>query len=306
MDDLIELREQPEAEEKYMIAGWRQWADAGSVSSGLPEYLINLTKARKIGKLKSDDFYLFQFPGGHHFLRPEIKLKDGYRQEFSTKSNEFFYAGDDRKGLVIFLGDEPHLNAAQYIDTFLDVVEQLGVSRVVAVGGVYGEMPFDKDREISCVYSLPGLKKELADYVVRFSDYEGGTTIGTYLVDRAESRGLECLDFYAFVPTYDFSRSETIFQGIRLENDFKAWHDLMRRINHMFRLELNLSDLEQQSEELTSSVAAKIDELAREMPQLKVKEYLAQVNEEFTERQFMPLDEVWERELGDLFDNIED
>jgi len=305
MNELIELWEKPEAEEKYLIAGWRQWADVGSVSSGLPEYLIEQTGAQKIGAIKSDDFYLFQFPGGHHFLRPEIKLKEGYRQEFINKSNDLFYAGDGHKGLAIFLGDEPHLKADQYVEAFLDLVEELGVRRVVALGGVYGEMPYDREREISCVYSLPSLKQELADYAIKFSDYEGGATIGAFLVDRAEARGIECVDFYVFVPTYDFSKNSTIFQGIRLENDYKAWHDLMRRLNHMFGLGLDLSNLEQQSDELIVSIALKIEDLAREMPQLNINEYLKQLDETFVERQFMPLDEVWARELGDLFDDIE-
>lgn len=306
MNPLVELWEMPASAEMYMIAGWRQWADAGSVSSGLPQYLIRQMQAQKIGQLNSDGFYLFQFPGGHHFLRPEIKLQAGYRQEFIAKSNEFFYSGDEKKGLLIFLGDEPHLNAEQYIETLLDAVEELGVKRVAAVGGVYGAMPYDKEREISCVYSLPGLKQDLADYAVRLSDYEGGATIGAYLVDRAEPREIECLDFYAFVPTYDFAQSSTVFQGIRLEDDFKAWYDLMRRLNYMFGLGLDLTDLQHQSEELTNSIAAKIEELARQIPQLKIKEYLAEVAKDFTERPFMPLDDVWARELGDLLDDIDD
>jgi proteasome assembly chaperone (PAC2) family protein len=306
MNPLVELWEVPASAEMYMIAGWRQWADAGSVSSGLPHYLIHQMQAHKIGELKSDSFYLFQFPGGHHFLRPEIKLQAGYRREFIAKSNHFYYSGDDKKGLVIFVGDEPHLNAEQYIEALLDAAEELGVKRIAAVGGVYGAMPYDKEREISCIYSLPTLKQELADYAVRLSDYEGGATIGTYLVDRAEPREIECLDFYAFVPTYDFAQSSTVFQGIRLENDFKAWYDLMRRLNYMFGLGLDLADLQHHSEELTATIAAKIEELAREMPQLKVKEYLAEVAKDFTERPFMPLDDVWARELGDLLDDIAD
>ena len=306
MNELIDLWEKPEAKEKYMIAGWRQWADAGSASSGLPEYLIEQTGAEKIGEIDSDGFYLFQFPGGHHFLRPEVKLKEGYRQAFIDKSNELFYAGDDQKGLFIFLGDEPHLRADRYAEAFLDLVEAVGVRRVAALGGVYGEMPYDREREISCVYSLPRLKQELADYALKFSDYEGGSTIGTFLVDRAEAREIECVDFYVFVPTYDFSKSATMFQGIRLENDYKAWYDLMRRLNHMFGLGLDLSDLQQQSDDLIASIALKIEELAQEMPQLNIKEYLEQLDEAFEERQFMPLDEVWARELGDLFDDIDE
>lgn len=306
MTDQIELQEQPVADEKYMIAGWRQWADAGSISSGLPRYLIEQTEARKIGEINSSGFYLFQFPGTHHLLRPDIKLKDGYRQSLSLRKNELFYTGDERKGLVIFLGDEPHLDAERYTQAFLDVVDTLNIRRVVSIGGVYGSMPYDRDREISCVYSLPDMKQELTDYAVKFSNYEGGTTIGTYLVDQAESREIELIDFYAFVPAYDFSQLSDRLQGIRVEQDFKAWYDLLRRFNHMFDLGLDLTDLEAKSTELIDSIEAKISELDAKMPQFNVKEYLTEIAKDFTETPFMPLDDVWERELGDLLQDLDD
>src|SRR5450759_3749029 len=91
MDKLVDLWEKPQAETIYMIAGWRQWADAGSVSSGLPQYLVELTGARKIGQIRTDGFYLFQVPGTHHFLRPEIKLEQGHRKEMRMQKNELYY-----------------------------------------------------------------------------------------------------------------------------------------------------------------------------------------------------------------------
>lgn len=306
MNDLVDLWEKPAAEEIYMIAGWHQWADAGAISSGLPQYLIDHTNARKIGEIKLNGFYLFQIPGTHHFLRPEIKLDEGYRKELTTRRNEFFYSGDDKKGLIVFLGEEPHLNVERYADAFLDATVELGVQRVAAVGGVYGAMPYDKDRQISCVFSLREMKEELGRYAVRLSNYEGGSTIGTYLVDRAERRGVEFLDFYAFVPAYDFSELSTLVQGMRIEHDYKAWHDLMRRFNHMFRLGIDLSDLEKQSRQLVAQMDAEIDELERKLPQLQVREYLEKLTSDFIEIPFMPLGDVWERELGDLFGDIEE
>ncbi|MCB0226583.1 MAG: hypothetical protein KDI02_23015, partial [Anaerolineae bacterium] len=80
MNDRVDLRTIPHPEELYMIAGWHQWADAGAISSGLPQYIINHLEATKIGEIKPDGFYLFQIPGTHHLLRPEIKLEQGYRQ----------------------------------------------------------------------------------------------------------------------------------------------------------------------------------------------------------------------------------
>jgi proteasome assembly chaperone (PAC2) family protein len=306
MENLLELREKPGAEEKYMIAGWHQWADAGAMSSNLPQYLINQTGAKQIGRIKPHGFYLFQLPGAHHFLRPEIKLADGYRQSLTTRDNEFYYTGNERKGLIIFLGHEPHVNIERYVEIFFDAVEELGVKRVAAVGGVYGAVPYDKERQVSSVYSLPYLKAELAEYAVNFSNYEGGVSVGSFLADEAERRGLEYITFYAFVPAYDFSELSPNLQGIMIENDFKAWYDVMRRLNHMFKLGLDLSDLARRSDELMTAVAERLETLERRTPQLNLREYLEQVAREFTEMPFIPLDEVWERELGDLLNDLDE
>jgi proteasome assembly chaperone (PAC2) family protein len=306
MDELLNIWEKPAAEEKFMIAGWRQWADAGAVSSALPQYLINHLRAKKIGEIKSKEFYLFQIPGTHHFLRPEIKMEDGYRQSLRYHKNEIFYTGDEKKGLFIFLGDEPHLKADLYADTFFHAAKELGVKRVGAVGGVYGPVPYDKEREVSCAYSMRSMKDEMSEYAVRFSNYEGGVSIGSFMADSAERNEMEYFSFYAFVPAYDFSELSSLLQGVRIENDYKAWYDLMRRFNHMFGLGIDLTDLQRQAEELTASMATKIEELERRLPQLKIDEYMDKVSENFVETPFMLLDDVWERELGDLFEDLDE
>ena len=304
MDEFIHFDEKPKTDELYMIAGWQQWADAGAVSSELPRYLIRHAQARLIGHITSDPFYIFQVPGTHGFLRPEIKMEDGYRRSLTKHSNEMYYAGDERRGLIIFMGEEPHINAERYAEAFFNVATELGVRRVCALGGVYGAMPYDKDREMSCSYSLPRMKDELTEYAVRFSNYEGGVSLGSYLTDRAEQVGMEYFTFYAFVPAYDFTHLSQQMQGMRIENDYRAWHEIMLRVNHMFHLGIDLSDLERQSGLLTKSVAAKVDELQDKMPQVNVKAYIESLSANFNETPFMPLD-VWERGLGDLFDDKE-
>jgi proteasome assembly chaperone (PAC2) family protein len=239
-------------------------------------------------------------------LRPEIKLEDGYRQELQVRKNEIFYTGNERKGLFILLGDEPHLNIEHYAETFFDVVETLNIKRVVVVGGVYGPVPYDKERQISCTVSLLRLKAEMSEYSVRFSNYEGGVSIGSYLADLAEKRGIEYIVWYALVPAYDLSQLSPNLQGMVVENDFKAWYDLMRRINHMFGLGPDLADLARRSDDLLMAMADKLDAVERRLPQLNIREHLAELASDFVEMPFMPLDEVWERELGDLFDDMED
>jgi proteasome assembly chaperone (PAC2) family protein len=306
MVDALKLWEKPVADEVYMIAGWRQWADAGAISSGLPRYLIERTGAKKIGEIKPESFYLFQIPGAQHWLRPEIKLEDGYRKELRPRRNEFYFTNQYRKGLVFFLGEEPHMNVDEYAAALFSAARELNVKRIAVLGGVYASLPYDKERNISCTYSLRRMKSELEKYAVRFSNYEGGVSIGSYLVDRAEREGFEYFTFYGFVPAYDFSQSSIPIQGIRIENDFKAWYEIMRRLNFMFDLGFDLSDLARQSDDVVSSMETKLDELKRKMPQLRLSEYMDQLTREFEELPFMPLDDVWERELSDLFKDFDD
>lgn len=305
MTDLLELWQYPYEKEIVMLAGWRQWADAGNISSGLLRYLIKHTEAHRIGRLNAAGCYLFQAPGAHHFLRPEVVVEDGLVKSHQTHSNEFFYCTRGNKGLVLFLGEEPHLAVETYGDAWLDAVETLRVNRVVCLGGVYGPMPYDRERELHAIYSLPLLRAELEPYAVKFSDYEGGSTIGAYLAHRAGQLGIELIDLYAFVPAYDFAQLSHQVQGLRIESDYQAWFEVMRRLNHMFDLGLDLNELEVNALELASSMDSKIEELGRKYPSLKVKDFMQRLADSFEEQPFMPLDDLLARELGDLLDDLD-
>jgi proteasome assembly chaperone (PAC2) family protein len=301
MSDAVELQERPTAQEIYMFAGWRQWADAGSTSSGLPQYLIEQTGAQKIGSISSDGFYLFQIPGTHDLVRPIVRFNEGYPKSLQTRDNELYYAEKDERGILIFLGDEPHLDIERYVEAFLHIVRSFDVKRIVSFGGVYGELPYNKDRFISSIYSLPRLKEELEDMAVNLSDYHGGASVGSYICRRAGEQEIEFVSFYAFVPAYDFSTVSQMANSIRIENDFMAWLGIMRRVNHMLHLNLDLSDLEHKSDNLIEVFDSKIEELDSEAPQLGVRDYINRLSDEFKETSFTPLDDVWEQELRRLF-----
>jgi proteasome assembly chaperone (PAC2) family protein len=285
-----------------MLVGWRQWADAGSMSSGLPRYLVKQTGAEQIGQIRSEDFYLFQVPGTHDLVRPVIKFSEGLAESLRTPANELYFAGNEQKGVIFFIGDEPHLNVERYSETFLQAARELGVKRIVGFGGVYAEVPYNKERLVSSIFSLERLKEEVTELAVNLSDYQGGASIGSYICKRAGEQDVEYVSFYSFVPTYDLSGITQIGNTIRIENDYMAWLNVMRRVNHMLRLGIDLSDLEEKSERLISVVDAKIEELESISPQLGVREYVDQVAEAFVEVPFQPLDDVWEKEFRRLFD----
>lgn len=303
MYEAVDLWERPQAEEMYLFAGWRQWADAGSISSGLPQYLVQQTNARQIGKIHSDGFYFFQIPGTHDLVRPLVQFEKGFPKSLQTHNNEIFYSGDSQRGLLIFIGDEPHLDAERYVGSILYLAEQFNVKCIISVGGVYGELPYEKERMVSAIFSLQSLRPEIESLGVTVSDYEGGASIGSYLCKRAGEKEMPFVGFYTFVPTYDFSKVSEISNIIRLENDFMAWLGVMRRVNHMLKLNLDLSDLEKRSEKLVRLMDEKIEELNDLAPQLGIRDYMSRLSESFEETPFYPLDDVWEEELRRLFDD---
>ncbi len=303
LSETVDIWEHPEAKELYMIVGWRQWADAGSISSGLPKYLVKQLKARQIGAIRPNGFYLFQFPGTHDLVRPIVKFEQGMPLSLDAPRNELYYAGNEQRGLLILIGDEPHLNAEQYVSAILSIAKTYGVKRTIGLGGVYGEMPYDKERFVSAIYSQSHMQNEIERLAVNLSDYQGGASIGSYICQRASEQELEFISFYAFVPTYDFSNFTEIGNSIRIENDYMAWYGIMRRINFMLKLDFDFSDLDKKRKRLIRVIESKLDELDRASPQLDLRQYLANLSDSFTETTFEPLDDVWEEEFRRLFDD---
>ncbi len=306
MSKEVTIVERPIAKEIYMLVGWRQWADAGSVSSGLPQYLIEHSKAHKIGSIDPSGFYLFQIPGTHDLVRPVVKFKEGYPEYLESERNEFFYSGDEERGLVYFLGDEPHLDAERYVAALLHAAKELRVKRIIGFGGVYGELPYNKERIISSTYSQKHMKAELDNLAVNFSDYHGGGSIGSYVCRRAAEQDIEYMSLYAFVPTYDFSHMSRNASGIQIENDFMAWLGVMRRVNYMLKLNLDLSELEAKSERLVKLMDDKIEEISKTFPDINIHEYMQSLENDFEEVVFEPLQDLWEDEFNRLFDKLED
>jgi hypothetical protein len=302
----IEFWKKPKSEEMYMIAGWNQWADAGSVSSGLPEYLVQQRHAESIGRIRPDPFYLFQVPGTHDLMRPVVRFVDGFPESLENQHNDFFYTGDEQRGVVIFRGEEPHMEIERYIAALIQAARVLNVKRIIGLGGVYGELPYDKDRTISCNYSMRRMRAELDNLAVNFSDYHGGASLGSILARRCHEQGMEYVGLYAFVPAYDFSLAMQSANTIRIENDYTAWYGIMRRINYMTKLGFDLSDLDAKSRHLAELVKVKLDELEAAAPQLGLSEYFARLSEEYQVQVFDPLEEVWEDELKRLLNKYDE
>ena len=302
--------ENPQAEEIYLIAGWRQWADGGGVSSSLPQYLIDLTNARKIGEINPDGYYLFQLPGAQQFLRPIVRHNEGVTESLQVMRNEFYYTEMEDKGIVLFLGDEPHMDAERYTRALLDAAKELNAKQIIHLGGVYGQVPYDKQRHVHGIISHTHLKELLADLSIEASNYHGPSSIGSYLSKRAGEQHVETIGLYAFCPIYQFGGFENNEKNIIIERDHMAWLTITERINHLLDIDFDLNELEDLAVELVNRIDAKIAVLDRKYPDMRLDDFFSRLRSNFEEQSFTPLDDIWEdslRRLGDeFFPNIDE
>jgi proteasome assembly chaperone (PAC2) family protein len=283
----------------FMIAGFTQWANAGNVSSGIPEYLIEKLDARKIGHMHKSDFYLFQLPGSQYMFRPPVKYKEGYEEDYQEEPiNDFYYTEISGKGLVIFIGTEPNQHEDVYANIILNVAQELCVKRIIIPSGVGDEVPFAKERRVGCAYSLAPMYKELENYAVSFSNYKGTATIGIAISHYSKERNIETITLTAFTPSYQIS--------VIIPTDKRAIYDILRRVRYMFGIDLDLSDLEKENTKQISDFERALKRLYRNNPELEsqVLKYMETIEERFKETRFEELTKIPDVFLKELDDSL--
>jgi len=283
LNDLLVLEKESINTEKptFMIAGFNQWVNAGNVSSGIPEYLIEKLNARRVGYIRKDDFYIFQLSGSQFIFRPPVKYIEGYEVNYQEEPiNDFYYAETKEKGLIIFIGTEPNQREDVYVNTLLDGATVLGVKRIIIPEGVGMEVPFDKERLIGCMYSLKQMKEELENYAVTLFNSSRNATIGLAINHYSKKRGIESVRMGARVPSYQFS--------LTINSDKRSWYDILRRIRYMFGIDLDLSDLEKESKQQISDFENTLKKVYVGNPELgpQITTYIEQIRERFNELRF--------------------
>ncbi len=309
-EELFVLNEKPAA--NYMIAGWRrQWSNGGRISSRLPRYLIDTLGARKIGEMSDEVHklcYPFQVAGTHDVYRPSAAFRDGLPSEPLRRENEWFDAGN---GLIIFLGEEPWQRLDLYAESFFQVIKELGIKQTVAVEGVNGPAPPDLERRITCTYSRPEMKEKLERYGVQFSSYGSdgrrGPTIGMALVSMAHFQypDVEMFRFGAMAPMYPFVAGSN--QQLNITTDRKSFYDIMRRLNALFDLSIDLTELKSRGDAESQELLSTLERIASS--NAEAKKIIDQVRDDYTFTPFeqpVELDPALDQTLEDILRNVTD
>lgn len=265
-EDLFTFSDKPDS--SYLLAGWRrQWSNGGRISSGLPRYLIEKNGGRQIGQFSeyvNRMCYPFQVAGTHDAFRPSAAFNEGLPSVAMSRQNSFYEIGS---GLIVFLGEEPWYRLDIYSDAFFSAIKDLGIQQTVAVEGVNGPAPPDLERRITCVYSRPEMREQLERHGVQFSSYGSrgrqGPTIGMALVSVAhyEYPDVQMFRMGAMAPMYPFMTNNNNQLGIT--QDHRAYYDILRRLRSLFKIEMDLSELEQMGNRESQELLDNLERLGR-------------------------------------------
>ncbi len=137
--------------------------------------------------------------------RPHVRTAADGQRTIRWPRGEFFVwqPPDDRAGLLLFRGREPHVRWHTYVAALLDVAQQCGVERIVSLGSYLAGAPHTRPTRVTARSMDPNWRTQLEAWgIYRRPSYEGPTGIVPVVLDAATKRGIPTLDFMGEAPHY--------------------------------------------------------------------------------------------------------
>lgn len=196
--DHVEFDREPPTGLTTLVVAFGGWIDAGRAATGALRFLASDLKATRLARINPEEFFLFTQE------RPEVRLRaDGGRDLHWPLSEFLAWCPDDREGLLLFCGPEPHQRWQTYAKAFLDVAERCGVRTIVSLGALLAGAPHTRPVRVTARCTDPTTRSLLEAWgIYRRPTYEGPTGISTVVLDAAERRGMQHVGFMGQAPHY--------------------------------------------------------------------------------------------------------
>lgn len=185
----------PDLVSPVMVCAFSGWNDAGEAASAAVEHLALSWDAEQYAVIDSEDYFDFQVN------RPQVSLIGGVSRRVSWPAIQVSIAKMPVSGrhVVLLVGPEPNLRWRTFCDEVLDLVRDLGIEKIVLLGGMSTDTHYDRRVPItgSAWDSASSARYGFAD-----SRYEGPTGITGLLHDAAVGSGFPAISFWAGTPYY--------------------------------------------------------------------------------------------------------
>ncbi len=248
MEEIIRFYELASLKEPYLVAGFYGWSDGGRVSSMSLIYLLTKLPSKLFAEMNPEPFYDFTV------RRPYVSYKSGMITSYSMPKNEFWYVKDaGERSLVLLLGEEPNLNWIKYVNAVMQVIKKIGIKRVYTIGGLLDRIPHTVEPMISFFVNSENLKKDVCRIGGEFTNYEGPSSIHSFILYTCMKEGIEAMSIWGHSPIY-----------ISFPDVQTTYHLTKKLVEHL-NIKLDLSDLEAESKDFR----ARLDMEMQNQPELR-------------------------------------
>jgi proteasome assembly chaperone (PAC2) family protein len=241
------LTKRPSLRAPYLIAGFGGWPNGGNVSTDTVYFLQSTLKAEQIGEITADDLYIYSSPT--LASRPITVIRDGVLESLRFPSNALFAC--QRLGaehdLLLLQGIEPDLHWQQFADAIVECLQTFKAQRLYTIGGYLDYAPHTRIPRLSAVVTHDALKDELESYDVDLTDYEGPTSIQSYLLAACRAQGIEGISLWGGAPSYVQGSYPRLTQT------------MLQFLSQLWHLPLDLEEIEEQAIELEATLHEQID-----------------------------------------------
>ena len=209
----------------HIIASLRPWLDAGGVGTLTLARLERHLGARDMGSLVRPGTY-FDFTR----YRPMVFYVEDQRQTTIPNVNVHYATGPGDSDFVFLNLLEPHLNAEEYVDSVVALIQHFQGERYCRIGGMYDAVPHTRPLPVMATLDgedIPGLPRLTP---MRRNRYQGPTSIMNQVGERLGAVGVENMTVMVRLPQY-----------VQLDEDYSGAARILKVLCHVYNLPEELS-----------------------------------------------------------------
>ncbi len=225
----VDWHEIPELKAPIMVAGFRGWSDAGSVSSGTLQFLIETLQPKTAATISEESFIHYTAE------RPVAQIEDGIIHELEPMITELTYWTNMEGGhdLVFLLAREPHFNWLGYANGVLDVMRKLSIQTFYTIGGVQDTISHSGPVLVTVVGSTPTAVSGVIEleHGIRAAEYYGPVSIHSYLILACAKAGIEAVSLWGHVPAYLQKCPRVVAKLVSILNKAVGMHCSVKPLN---------------------------------------------------------------------------
>ncbi|MDA1256354.1 MAG: PAC2 family protein [Chloroflexi bacterium] len=194
----------PPLRNPHALVMLRPWINVGNVGSIVLSRLASIYESKEIAQLRRPGhFYDFTR------YRPEMKWVDGEREITTPNTKIEMVRRPEEPDLVLVHLLEPHSNSEDFNESVLAMLEALGVTTYISVGGMYDSVPHSRPLLVTGSSRGWEIEPDLSGVTLSRSRYEGPTSATNGIGVGATQRGLATLTVMVHLPMY-----------LQLDNDY--------------------------------------------------------------------------------------